>query len=84
MHQRTRRTLYILAAVLALLAVAVFLRSKAPPEAARLLLESAGIVYAGLKPTQNTAMLYSRPHIHATSNDARMNAWRAYENNSRP
>lgn len=50
MHRRTRRTLLIVAAVLALLAVAVFLRSKAPPEAARLLPESDGIVYVNLKP----------------------------------
>jgi hypothetical protein len=50
MHRRTRRTLLIVAAVLASLAVAVFLRSKAPPEAARLLPESDGIVYIDLKP----------------------------------
>ncbi|HEY1903994.1 MAG TPA: hypothetical protein VGG56_16285 [Terracidiphilus sp.] len=50
MHRRTRRSLFILAAVLLLLAVAVFLRSKAPPEAARLLPESEGIVYINLKP----------------------------------
>jgi hypothetical protein len=50
MRRRTRRTLWILAAVVALLAVAVFLRSKAPPEAARLLPESDGIVYVNLKP----------------------------------
>jgi hypothetical protein len=45
MSRRTRRTLFIVAAVLVLLAVAVFLRSKAPPEAARLLPESDGIIY---------------------------------------
>lgn len=50
MHRRTRRTLLIVAAVLASLAVAVFLRSKAPPEAARLLPESDGIIYIDLKP----------------------------------
>ncbi len=50
MHRRTRRTLLIVAAALALLGVAVFLRSKAPPEAARLLPESDGIVYVNLKP----------------------------------
>jgi hypothetical protein len=50
MHRRTRRTLWILAAVLAVLAVAIFLRSKAPPEAARLLPESDGILYINLKP----------------------------------
>jgi len=50
MHRRTRRTLWIVAAVIAVLALAVFLRSKAPPEAARLLPESDGIVYINLKP----------------------------------
>jgi hypothetical protein len=50
MKKRTRRTLIVVAAVLVLLAVAVFLRSKAPPEAARLLPESDGIIYANLKP----------------------------------
>ncbi len=50
MSRRTRRTLLIVAAILGLLAVTVFLRSKAPPEAARLLPESDGIVYFNLKP----------------------------------
>ena len=50
MTRRTRRTLLIVAGVILLLAVAVFLRSKAPPEAARLLPESDGIVYINLRP----------------------------------
>jgi hypothetical protein len=50
MHRRTRRTLLIVAAVLVLLGLAIFLRSKAPPEAARLLPESDGILYVNLKP----------------------------------
>jgi hypothetical protein len=50
MNKRTRRTLLIVAAVLILLAVAIFLRSKAPPEAARLLPESDGIIYIDFKP----------------------------------
>jgi hypothetical protein len=50
MNKRTRRTLLVVAAVLLLLAVAIFLRSKAPPEAARLLPESDGIVYVNLRP----------------------------------
>ena len=50
MHRRTRRTLLIVAGVLLLLAVAIFLRSKAPPEPARLLPESDGIVYCDIKP----------------------------------
>jgi hypothetical protein len=52
MHKRTRRTLWILAAVLLFLALAIFLRSKAPPEAARLLPESDGIIYVNLKPVR--------------------------------
>jgi hypothetical protein len=50
LSRRTRKTLLIVAAVLLLLAVAIFLRSKAPPEAARLLPESDGIVYVDLRP----------------------------------
>src|SRR5579863_1776378 len=50
MSRRTRRTLLIVAAVLALVALAVFLRSKAPPEAARLLPECDGIVYINFRP----------------------------------
>jgi len=55
MSRRTRRTLLIVAAVLVLLAVAVFLRSKAPPEAARLLPESDGILYVNLAPIRALA-----------------------------
>lgn len=50
MHRRTRRTLLIVAGVVLLLAVAVYLRSKAPPEAARLLPESDGILYVNFTP----------------------------------
>jgi len=52
MNRRTRRTLWVVAAVLLMLAAAIFLRSKAPPEAARLLPESDGIVYVNLKPVR--------------------------------
>ncbi|HEX4285470.1 MAG TPA: hypothetical protein VHZ28_10265 [Terracidiphilus sp.] len=50
MHRRTRRTLLIVAGVVLLLVVAVYLRSKAPPEAARLLPESDGILYINFTP----------------------------------
>ena len=40
----------VVAGVLVLLALAIFLRSKAPPEAARLLPESDGILYINFKP----------------------------------
>jgi len=52
MHRRTRRTLWIVAAVLLLVAAAIYLRSAAPPEAARLLPESDGIIYINLKPVR--------------------------------
>ncbi len=57
MHRRTRRTLMVVAAVLVLLGAAVFLRSKAPPEAARLLPESDGILYIDLQPLRTLAHL---------------------------
>jgi len=50
MLKRTRRTLWIVAAVLLVLAAAIYLRFKAPPEAARLLPESDGIVYVSPRP----------------------------------
>src|SRR5215469_11199701 len=52
MNKRTRRTLLVVAGVVVVLALAVFLRSKAPPEAARLLPESDGIIYVDLKPVR--------------------------------
>src|SRR3569833_1680169 len=61
MHKRTRRTLLVVAGVLVLLAVAVFLRSKAPPEAARLLPESDGIIYFNLKPVHTFLRIYFHP-----------------------
>ena len=51
----------ILAAVLLVLAVAVFLRSKAPPEAARLLPESDGILYADLRPLRSWSRFDLKP-----------------------
>src|SRR5580698_4628174 len=50
MLRRTRRTLWIVAAVLLVLAAAIYLRFKAPPEAARLLPESDGVIYVNLRP----------------------------------
>ncbi len=55
MSRRTRKTLLIVAAVLLALALAIFLRSKAPPEAARLLPESDGIIYFNLKAIRTLA-----------------------------
>ena len=61
MHKRTRRTLLVVAGVVLVLAIAVFLRSKAPPEAARLLPESDGIIYFNLKPVRTFLHKNLRP-----------------------
>jgi hypothetical protein len=50
MRRRTRYSLLLMAALIVALAVALILRKKAPPEAARLLPESDAIVYVNLKP----------------------------------
>jgi len=50
MRRRTWISLVIALAVVGALAVALYLRAKAPPEAARLLPESDAIVYLNLKP----------------------------------
>jgi hypothetical protein len=50
MRRRTWISLVIALAVLGALAVALYLRAKAPPEAARILPESDAIIYVNLKP----------------------------------
>jgi hypothetical protein len=50
MRKRTAYTLLAVFAFLCALGVAIYLRQKAPPEAARLLPESDAIVYVNLKP----------------------------------
>jgi hypothetical protein len=65
MSRRTRRTLLIVAAVLVLVALAVFLRSKAPPEAARLLPECDGIVYIDLRPLRRLLHKELKPPQHS-------------------
>jgi hypothetical protein len=53
MRRRTWISLVIALAVLGALAVALLLRAKAPPEAARLLPESDAILYVNLKPLRS-------------------------------
>lgn len=50
MQRSTRTTLVIAAAVVAVLALLIVLREKAPPEVARLLPESDALVYLDIKP----------------------------------
>jgi hypothetical protein len=64
MHRRTRVTIAIVAVVLLLLAGAVYLRKKAPPEAARLLPESDGIVYINLRPLRAATHFDEHPVHH--------------------
>ncbi|WP_263355512.1 hypothetical protein [Acidicapsa ligni] len=65
MLKRTRRTLWIVAAVLVILAAAIYLRFKAPPEAARLLPESDGIVYVNLRPLRAVLHKSLKPVVRA-------------------
>jgi len=55
LRKRTRNTLLIAFLLVVLLALAVFLRMKAPPESARLLPESDAVLYFDLKPLRATA-----------------------------
>ena len=64
MHRRTRLTITVVALFLLLLAGAVYLRKKAPPEAARLLPESDGIVYLNLRPIRAATHLDKHPVQH--------------------
>lgn len=61
MHRRTRLTIAIVALFLLLVAGAIYLRKKAPPEAARLLPESDGIVYLNLRPLRTAAHFDKHP-----------------------
>ena len=64
MRRRTRVTIAIVAVVLLLLAGAIYLRKKAPPEAARLLPESDGIVYFNLRPLRAATHFDQHPVSH--------------------
>ncbi len=61
MRKRTKTTILIAGVILLLLAGAVYLRKKAPPEAARLLPESDGIVYLNLRPLRASTHFDQRP-----------------------
>ena len=64
MHRRTRVSIAIVVVVLLLLAGAIYLRKKAPPEAARLLPESDGIVYFNLRPLRSATHFDQHPVNH--------------------
>jgi hypothetical protein len=64
MRRRTRITISIVVVVLLLLAGAIYLRKKAPPEVARLLPESDGIVYMNLRPLRAATHFDRHPVQH--------------------
>ncbi|HTV08931.1 MAG TPA: hypothetical protein VMD97_07795 [Candidatus Aquilonibacter sp.] len=65
MRRRTWISLVIALAVLGALAVALYLRAKAPPEAARLLPESDAIIYINLKPLRAATHFDQTPVIRS-------------------
>ena len=64
-YRRKRFTLGIVVLVLLLLAGAIYLRKIAPPEAARLLPESDGIVYVNFRAIRSAAHFGDHPVQHA-------------------
>lgn len=64
MPRRSRITISIVVVVLLLLAGALYLRMKAPPEVARLLPESDGIVYLNLRPLRAATHFDQHPVQH--------------------
>lgn len=64
MRRRTRTTLLVTLLVIALLAALAYLRGKAPPEVARLLPESDGIVYINFEPVRAAMHFDQHPVQH--------------------
>ena len=64
-HRRTKLSIAIVLVVLLLLAGAIYLRKVAPPEAARLLPESDGIVYFNLRPLRSATHFDQHPVEHS-------------------
>ncbi|GGH01369.1 hypothetical protein [Silvibacterium dinghuense] len=64
MRRRTRLTIAIVVLFLLLVGAAIYLRKKAPPEAARLLPESDGIVYVDLRPLRAATHFDRHPVAH--------------------
>jgi hypothetical protein len=64
-HRRKRFPIAIIIIVLLLLGGALYLRKEAPPEAARLLPESDGIVYVNLRPLRGATHLDQHPVQHS-------------------
>jgi hypothetical protein len=74
MRKRTWISLAVVAAVLAALAITVYLRKKAPPEVARLLPEADAIVYFNLEPLRAATHFDRHPVAHDPSYQAFIDA----------
>lgn len=64
MRRRTRITISIVVVVLLLLVGAIYLRKISPPEVARLLPESDGIIYVNLRPLRASTHIEQHPVQH--------------------
>lgn len=64
-RRRTKLSIAIVLVILLLLAGAIYLRKEAPPEAARLLPESDGIVYLNLRPLRSATHFDQHPVQHS-------------------
>ncbi|HTW48647.1 MAG TPA: hypothetical protein VMD92_11890 [Acidobacteriaceae bacterium] len=64
-RRRTKLSIAIVLVILLLLAGAIYLRKEAPPEAARLLPESDGIVYVNLRPLRAATHFDQHPVEHS-------------------
>jgi hypothetical protein len=74
MRKRTRYSLLLVLALVGALAVAVWLRKMAPPEAARLLPESDAIVYIDLRPLRLATHFERTPVPHSPDYQAFVDA----------
>lgn len=73
-RRRKRITIAVVVVILLLLAAALYLRIKAPPEAARLLPESDGIVYLNLRPIRAVTHFDQHPVTHDPDYQSFINA----------
>jgi hypothetical protein len=73
-HRRTKLSIAIVIVVLLLLAGAIYLRKEAPPEAARLLPESDGVVYFNLRPLRSATHFDQHPVQHSPEYQQFINA----------
>ncbi|MEO6924615.1 MAG: hypothetical protein ABI142_12380, partial [Bryocella sp.] len=74
MRRRTWISLAVVVAIVAALAVTVYLRKNAPPEVARLLPEADAVVYFNVKPLRALTHFDQHPVAHDASYQAFIDA----------